>query len=233
MFTVIPALNLTAGRLKSRSTHAISTPNPLALSLRWVASGATRLHVIDLDTANGHNSTAPALLVGLKAMGIAIQVGGGIRDARVARSRIMAGASDIVVGGLVNAPGKLTEMVSAIGAPRLIVNVAVYDGQLYIPGQPDTHHEHTLQALHHAHELGIRRCIVTATHELWADSPPNTDTLALLADSGWTVWASGGIRQLDHLKILSGSGADGAIVGQALLEGQFSWAEAQAFVAAC
>ena len=77
-------------------------------------------------------------------------------------------------------------------------------------------------------ETGLKHVLCTDIGRDGALSGPNVDLYRAISERhpDLKVQPSGGVRDLDDLQTLSGTGADSAISGQALLEGRFSVAEA-------
>lgn len=235
MFDIVPAVDLASGRVvrltegdPNRAT--VYGDNPLVMARRWVEEGARRLHLVDLDAAWGKPSSAPALLPGLRNLGIAVQIGGGIRDVKAAQARLTAGATDVIVGSLLTNARGLAEMIAAVGADRMIAAVDVKAGHLQVSGWKRSALIAPEDAADQAYALGIRRFIVTAVDRDGTERGPDLDLMRQFARPEWTVWASGGIGNVEDLKALAKAGVYGAIVGRALYEGRFTFQEAQAAV---
>src|SRR3954470_20065211 len=99
---VIPAVDVLgegAVRLERGDYDSIieRAGEPVALAQRWVAAGAARIHLVDLDGARS-GRVRPELVRAVAAAGIPVQASGGIRTLDDARSLLDAGADRIVVG---------------------------------------------------------------------------------------------------------------------------------------
>src|SRR5690606_4914053 len=99
---VIPAVDVLDGKVVrllrgdyTRVTEYGSDPVEAARS--WLAEGAQRVHVVDLE---GARSGQPdyALWEALGAAGIRFQAGGGIRTAEIATRVLESGAERVVMG---------------------------------------------------------------------------------------------------------------------------------------
>src|SRR6188472_2417466 len=101
---VIPAVDVLgdeAVRLHRGSYDEVveRAEDPAALAARWVAAGASRVHLVDLDGAR--SGRARPELVAAVASRIAptpLQASGGIRSLDDARALLEAGADRVVVG---------------------------------------------------------------------------------------------------------------------------------------
>src|SRR5262245_537073 len=101
-FDVIPALDVLEGRCvrlsEGRRDHVtIEGGDPAAAAARFVAGGAARLHVVDLDGAFSGRPT-PGLVEPIVAAGVPVQIGGGLRDEDAMQTALDAGAARVIVG---------------------------------------------------------------------------------------------------------------------------------------
>ncbi|MCK7509215.1 MAG: HisA/HisF-related TIM barrel protein [Desulfobacterales bacterium] len=86
---IIPAIDLKDGKcvrlIQGRmQDETVYSDDPEAMARRWADAGAELLHVVDLDAAVQRNALATrACIAGIiRAAGIPVQVGGGMRDIR-------------------------------------------------------------------------------------------------------------------------------------------------------
>ena len=103
---IIPAIDLKDGkcvRLKQGDMNdaTIFSEDPGAMAKQWLAQGARRLHVVDLNGAvAGKPKNEAAIRSIVKSLGteLPIQLGGGIRDLDTIEAYIDAGISYIIIG---------------------------------------------------------------------------------------------------------------------------------------
>src|SRR5712691_178590 len=94
-FIVLPALDVLEGRCVRllhgrREQVTIEGGDPEAAAARFVADGARRLHVVDLDGAFSGSPT-PGLVERVARAGVPVQVGGGYRDEARIEAALAAG----------------------------------------------------------------------------------------------------------------------------------------------
>src|SRR5207244_3512000 len=83
---IYPAIDLREGkcvRLKQGdyAQETVFGADPAAMAERWVADGATYLHLVDLDGAKaGHPVNGQSIRAVVKASGVPCQLGGGLRN---------------------------------------------------------------------------------------------------------------------------------------------------------
>jgi phosphoribosylformimino-5-aminoimidazole carboxamide ribotide isomerase len=221
---VIPAIDLLgerAARLEQGDyDRATFYGDPVELARDFAAAGATRIHVVDLDGARAARirPDVVAALVGAAAP-VPVQASGGVRSVADAEALIRAGANRVVVG--TSAWTLLDDLVAALGE-RLVVAVDVRDGVVRARGWT----EGSLDV-----EDAIERCVAAHVPRLLCTAIERDGTLHgpdlelvrhVIERSRLPVLAAGGISSDDDLESLARAGAEGAIVGRALLEGRLS-----------
>src|SRR5258705_1906755 len=77
--------------------------DPVALAERWVAAGAKRIHLVDLDGARS-GRVRPELVRAIAVLSVPVQASGGIRTLADARALLEAGADRVGVRAAAWAP---------------------------------------------------------------------------------------------------------------------------------
>ena len=130
---LIPAIDIKDGRCvrlqqgDMDNNVTVFSDDPVAMARHWLAQGARRLHIVDLNGARSGlpvNETVIRRII--KAVGdeLPVQLGGGIRDLDTIERYIDDGVSFVVIGtAAVKNPGFLHDACSAfaghvIVAPR-------------------------------------------------------------------------------------------------------------------
>jgi phosphoribosylformimino-5-aminoimidazole carboxamide ribotide isomerase len=227
---VIPAIDIRAGRCVRLiqgdfAQEHVYEHDPAAVAVRLLASGAVRLHVVDLDGARGRRDADSTAAVGrvLSSVGdgAAVQVGGGVRDLETARGWLGAGAAFVVLGSLALHDPVAAEAVCAALPGRCLVSLDVRGGIAQAQGwtEPAGSAEVHLARWRSWPLAGLIGTNVARDGML---SGPDIDGIAeLVAAFPAPVYASGGVSSVDDVSRLAGAGAAGAIVGRAIYEGSF------------
>ena len=102
---IIPAIDLKEGRcVRLRQGRmeddTVFSNDPVEVALRWVNQGARRLHLVDLDGAfAGQPRNAAVIRHIVDSVGdVPVQIGGGIRDEKIADAYIDAGVRWLIIG---------------------------------------------------------------------------------------------------------------------------------------
>ena len=219
---VIPAIDLLdreAVRLEQGDFARVSQyGEPDALARRFAAEGARWIHVVDLDGARA-GLFRPVVISALvhASQPASVQASGGIRSVADAKTLVRAGASRVVVG---TAAWKLLdELVASLGE-RLVVALDVRDG--VVRTRAWTEEGLTLdEAIDRCVMAGVSRLLCTAIDRDGTLEGPDVDLVRRVVErSRLPVLAAGGIRSDEDVDALEQAGAEGAVVGRALLEGR-------------
>lgn len=204
--------------------------DPVDAATRWAGEGAEFLHVVDLDGAKaGEPRNLDAVRRIAAAVECPIQVGGGLRDPESVAAILDAGAARVVIGtAALRDPQFLDVAVDAHGE-RVVVSVDTRGGKVSLAGWTETSDMEAPAAVAQLTERGVERFLCTAIEVDGTMEGPAVDQLnEIAAATSGRVIASGGVGTLAHLEDLTREAApniEGAIVGRALYERQFTVAE--------
>src|SRR5207245_3944281 len=137
---VYPAIDLRGGRCVrllegAFERETVYGEDPLAVARGFEAAGARWLHVVDLDGARAGRPVQAALVAAIcAAVGIPVQVGGGLRDAAAVDAVLAAGAARAVLGTVaVQAPDEAAAICRAHPG-RVAIGLDARDGRLRVAG---------------------------------------------------------------------------------------------------
>jgi phosphoribosylformimino-5-aminoimidazole carboxamide ribotide isomerase len=144
------------------------------------------------------------------------------------------GVKRAIVGTLaVESPEPLADLVREFGdsgSDRIAVGIDAKDGEVMVRGWEQRGKIRAAELARLVAQAGVERIIYTDVARDGMMSGPNVEQTRLLArESGLKVTASGGVSSLadlDRLKQLESVGVDSVIVGKALYERRFTFAEA-------
>jgi len=244
---LIPAIDLRGGQcvrlLQGRfDAETVYAQDPLTVLEQYLALGARRIHVVDLDGARDGSQGNRAAIRRIvdRAGRDAIQVGGGVRTRQVAEELFALGVARVVVGSVaVSQPDEVASWLHEFGPERVVL---AFDVRLDDGGTPRlaTHgwERQTETSLWDAVErflpAGLLHVLCTDVARDGALSGPNVDLYRQCARRFPNVaWqASGGVSAAADLHTLAATGAAAVISGRALLEGRISAEELTPFLPA-
>lgn len=236
-FVVYPAIDLRGGRVVrlergDPERQTVFGEDAQAVAERWVAAGATWLHVVNLDGAFEEGAAANwEALPALAAWGASVQFGGGVRTLADVERAFEQGVARVVLGtAAVETPDLVQEAVAHFGAERVAVGIDARNGMVRTRGWQA---EGGLDAVTLAQQMRVRGVKMAVHTDISRDgvfAGVNAGASAELArKSGLRVIASGGVASVEDVRRAAGyaqQGVAGVIVGRALYEGRIELAEA-------
>jgi phosphoribosylformimino-5-aminoimidazole carboxamide ribotide isomerase len=235
---LIPAIDLKDGkcvRLRQgrMEDDTVFSDDPVAIADRWVAVGARRLHIVDLNGAfAGRPVNADAIRrIAAAHPDIPIQVGGGIRDDDAIELYLEIGVSYVILGtNAVNVPHFVGDACSEFPG-HIMVGLDARDGKVAIDGWSKLSNHDVIDIAQRFEREGVEAIIYTDISRDGMMTGVNIDATVNLARAiNIPVIASGGVARLEDIRRLcavANEGIMGAIVGRALYEGELDLAEAQ------
>lgn len=236
---IIPAIDLKDGkcvRLKQGDMNdaTVFSEDPGAMAAQWLAQGARRLHVVDLNgAAAGKPKNEAAIKAIVRAVGadLPIQLGGGIRDLDTIETYIDAGISYIIIGtAAVKTPGLLQEACTAFQG-HIIVALDAKNGKVAVDGWSKMTGHDVVDLAKKFEDYGVEAVIYTDIGRDGMLTGVNIEaTVALARQLSVPVIASGGITDLEDVKklcVVEADGIMGAITGRAVYQGTLDFEAAQ------
>ncbi len=235
---IYPAIDLRGGkvvRLKEGdpSRQTIFSEDPVATAQKWIAQGASWIHIVNLDGAFASTNDNARILEAVAQFGVKVQFGGGLRTLPDIERALEQGASRVVLGTVaIENPDLVAESVRRWGSERVCVGLDARDGKVATRGWQTKTEITPLDLGKQMVDLGVAHALYTDVSRDGQLQGVNVETTAMLAkETGLQVIASGGVSSLDDIKRLKATGTiAGAVIGMALYEGRFELAEALALV---
>ncbi len=227
---IIPAIDLKDGacvRLEQGdfSRETVYSSDLLAVAQGWIADGAERLHLVDLDGAKDGYPVQKELVLQLaQSVAVPVEIGGGIRDEETVSFYLDQGVEWVILGSAAVSNPKFVSTVCRQYPGRIILGVDAREGMVAVDGWLKTSSLKALDLVKQAADWGITEVIYTDISRDGMLSGPNFGSLEEMTKySGIKLIASGGISSLadlKKLKKLQPLGVMGAIVGKALYSGK-------------
>jgi len=227
--TIYPAIDikggrcvrLTQGRADAETVYA---ENPAEVAVQFQAAGAAWVHVVDLDGAFAGEAQNLAAVQAIVALGMKVQLGGGMRTHAAVERALGMGVSRVVVGTrAAESEAFVGEVVQAFGE-KIAVGIDAKNGMVAVKGWVATTGMSALQAARRMDVLGVRTLIHTDIGTDGMMTGPNFQAQeAMLRAGSYRVIASGGVSRREDVVQLAElarrfKNLDGVIVGKALYE---------------
>jgi phosphoribosylformimino-5-aminoimidazole carboxamide ribotide isomerase len=236
---VIPAVDLREGRcVRLREgrpdAETVFADDPVAMAERWVAAGAERLHVVDLDGAFAGAPRQTALITKIveAVRPVPVEAGGGLRDLAALETVLEAGVAWAVVGTRAAVDAAFLAEAGRRFGEQIIVAADARGDRVAIRGWTETGDLTVIELGRRARDAGAVALLYTDVSRDGTELGPNIEATAALAMAvGVPVLASGGVGSVEDLvRLAAVPGVLGTIVGRALYTGAIALPEAVAAV---
>ena len=237
---LIPAIDLKDGhcvRLEQGDMSVATSfgDDPAAMAQRWLAAGARRLHLVDLNGAFAGKPVNEGVVKSiLRAVGdqIPVQLGGGIRDLDTIERYLDDGLSYVIIGtAAVKSPGFLKDACSAFGG-HIIVGLDARDGKVATDGWSKLTGHEVIDLARKFQDYGVEGVIYTDIGRDGMLTGLNIEATVTLARAlSIPVFASGGLSGIDDIENLcavEAEGEQGVICGRSIYTGALDFTAAQA-----
>lgn len=217
------AVRLRQGRAEDKTVYS---DDPVAVAREWAARGGDWLHIVDLDAAfSGEQKNLPVVRRMVEAVGLPVQLGGGIRDESAVERALRAGVARVVIGTrAVDEDDFVGRAVGLFGGEKIAVGIDAKDGQVAVRGWTERTGILAAELAGRAGDYGVGAVIYTDIATDGMLQGPNFKELkTIIASTSAPVIASGGVSSAADLVALSRiEGVAGAIIGKALFDGRIA-----------
>jgi phosphoribosylformimino-5-aminoimidazole carboxamide ribotide isomerase len=222
---VIPAIDLRNGACVQLvggdiTQEKVHIDDPVEQARKFIAGGATWIHVVDLDRAFGTGNNLQTIKRILEVTGARYQVGGGVRFTEDIDDLFLAGAARVVVGTRAVTDDKWFAHVAERYGDRLIAAVDARGDDILIKAWQESSGKKLHEWAARADKLGLGGLLYTdVTKEGRMQGVNAAGVAALHKRVKLPIIASGGVRNLEDLQALWEAGAWGVVVGMAAYTG--------------
>jgi phosphoribosylformimino-5-aminoimidazole carboxamide ribotide isomerase len=225
-FTLYPAIDILGGesvRLRKGEYDAKTVYGyPLDVAKRWLTSGASWLHIVDLDGAKAGfpvNDAIIADIVDLAAeYGAKVQVGGGIRTFEGMTSWLSVGVKRLVIGTKSQDIPFMQEAVLRFGSSAIVAGLDGRQGKLAVQGWLEQTQMSLEDLAKQLADVGVLHALVTDVERDGMLSGANRELASTVQAQGLAAMLSGGVRDVSELIAAKEAGLAGAILGMSLYD---------------
>ncbi|HXL36284.1 MAG TPA: 1-(5-phosphoribosyl)-5-[(5-phosphoribosylamino)methylideneamino]imidazole-4-carboxamide isomerase [Ktedonobacteraceae bacterium] len=230
---ILPAIDIKDGqcvRLYQGDYDQVTTydVDPAKISLRWQRSGASWLHIVDLDgAAAGHPVNVEAIKSIRAATTLQIELGGGMRTLTDIEHMLELGIDRVILGTVALTDRALLMKVLALWGERIVVGLDARSGSVAISGWRETSQVRATSLASELCTAGVQRFIYTDIARDGVLKGPNIEELKEIQRMiSCPLIASGGVSSMNDLLSLARLSIEGAIIGKALYTGDIDLAAA-------
>lgn len=227
---VIPAIDLKDGRCvrlyrgdMEQETAYFEKPEKAAR--HWVEQGAEFLHVVDLNGAvAGQPVHREAIAAIVRAAGVPVELGGGLRSIEVIEEALGWGVQRVVLGTAAYENSDFLRDACSRFPGKIVVGIDAREGRVAIKGWKEGTAMDAVELARRCESDGAARIIYTDINRDGTSQGVNIEEVARLAQAvKIPVIASGGVASLEdlrRLKEIEKEGVEGVIIGRALYDGR-------------
>jgi phosphoribosylformimino-5-aminoimidazole carboxamide ribotide isomerase len=233
---VFPAIDLKAGKVVRLSEGdmdraTVYGDNPAAQAQLFAAAGSQFLHVVDLDGSfAGRAENRGAVEAILETFDGHVQLGGGIRTRDAVEGWFDLGVSRVVMGSAALKDPEFVKDMAREFPGGIVVAVDARDGMVATEGWSEVSDVPVVDLARRFEDAGVASLLFTDIGRDGLLKGVNIDaTVELARQVNLPVIASGGVKGIDDIHILSlhaVDGIEGVITGRALYEGRLDLAAA-------
>lgn len=230
---IFPAIDLYDGKavrlLRGEYDQmTIYSENPIEIARDFEASGASHIHMVDLEGAKtGETPNLEIVAQVARETSLFVEVGGGIRSMEVIDRYIDAGVGRVILGtAAVNDEEFLKAAVQKYGE-KIAVGADIKDGFVAIKGWTEKSQYSCFDFCKKMQEIGVKTLICTDVSKDGAMQGTNRELYRELSkELDMQIIASGGVTDISDIKALAAMELYGAIIGKAYYTKAISLKEA-------
>jgi phosphoribosylformimino-5-aminoimidazole carboxamide ribotide isomerase len=202
--------------------------NPFETAAKFKAAGAKWMHVVDLDGAKTGKRPNCGLIKEIIAnSNLNVEIGGGIRDMDCIRDYIEGGAARVILGSAALENKELVKEAVKVYGEKIAVGIDARDGKVATRGWLETSDITYINFAKEIEKIGVKYIIFTDISCDGTLNGPNFKQLGEIQKAvSCNIIASGGIRDIQHIKKLCAMEMYGAICGKSIYSGTLDLAEA-------
>ncbi len=230
---ILPAIDIKNGqcvRLLKGDFNTVEqvAQDPFETARDFYNTGAKYLHMVDLDGAKDAKLVNKDLFVELaKTSKLKIELGGGIRDLNSVEYYLSNGIDKVILGSVaVKNPDFVREAVNEY-KDKIIVGIDAKNEMVATEGWLSTSNVHYLDLAKAMEKMGVKNIIFTDISKDGTLSGANFEQLdAINKAVNCNITASGGIKDINDIKVLKKLNMYGVICGKSIYKGTLSLKEA-------
>ncbi len=237
MMHLYPAIDLRAGKVVrlhqgDYAQQTVYAGDPLDQAKVFEQAGCSWLHVVDLDGARTGRMTQLEHIERIcRGTRLKVEVGGGVRSTGAIDRLLGAGVFRVILGtaAIRNWDWFHQMMSNPTYRGRLVLGLDAKEGQVAVQGWEEKTPQRAMDLAKEVNDWPLAAIVYTDIATDGTMQGPNVEATRAMAQATHVpIIASGGVGNLDHLRLLHTLPIAGVIVGKALYEGAFTVEQALA-----
>ena len=230
---IYPAIDLYEGKAVrlykgNYAEMTVYSDNPIEIARDFEASGATHIHMVDLEGAkSGTTPNFDTVCYIKNNTNLFVEIGGGVRSMEVIDKYMAAGIDRVILGtAAVTSDGFVESAVAKYG-DKIAVGIDIKDGFVAIKGWTEKSELDAFAFAEKMQKIGVKTLICTDISQDGAMQGTNHELYRQLSEKfSMQIIASGGVSSIEDVKKLRERDLYGAIIGKAYYTGAINIKEA-------
>jgi phosphoribosylformimino-5-aminoimidazole carboxamide ribotide isomerase len=230
---IFPAIDLYEGKAVRlyKGDYAQLTvydENPINTAKKFIAEGATHIHMVDLEGArDGNTPNFETVRQIVTSTDLFVEIGGGIRDMETIDKYLSIGVGRVILGtAAVSSEGFVERAVEKYG-DKIAVGADIKDGEIAVKGWVEKSGVKSDDFFDKMQKIGVKTIICTDISRDGAMRGTNLELYKSLSQKyDMNIIASGGVSSLDDVIALRKMDVYGAIIGKAYYTGAIKLSDA-------
>ena len=210
------------------SEMTVYSDNPIEIARDFQASGATHIHMVDLEGAkSGTTPNFDTVCYIKNNTNLFVEIGGGVRSMEVIDKYMAAGIDRVILGtAAVTSDGFVESAVAKYG-DKIAVGIDIKDGYVAIKGWTEKSELLAFDFAEQMQKIGVKTLICTDISKDGAMQGTNHGLYREMSEKfSMQIIASGGVSSIEDVKKLRERDLYGAIIGKAYYTGAINIREA-------
>ena len=230
---IFPAIDLFDGKAVrlykgDYAEMTVYSENPVEIAKDFEKSGASFMHVVDLQGAKtGKTDNFETIKKLVEHTSLFVEVGGGIRSMEIVDKYLSCGVSRVILGtAALENEAFLIEAVAKYG-DKIAVGVDIKDGFVAVRGWIEKSQVDAFEFCQKVQDVGVKTIICTDISKDGAMKGTNHELYKKMSEKfSLQIIASGGVSSINDIKRLREQNLYGAIIGKAYYTGAINLKEA-------
>lgn len=230
---IYPAIDLYEGKAVrlykgDYAEMTVYSDNPIEIARDFETSGATHIHMVDLEGAkSGTTPNFDTVCYIKNNTNLFVEIGGGVRTMEVIDRYMAAGIDRVILGtAAVTSEGFVESAVAKYG-DKIAVGIDIKDGFVAIKGWTEKSEIDAFAFAEKMQKIGVKTLICTDISKDGAMQGTNHELYRELSEKfSMQIIASGGVSSIEDVKKLRERNLYGAIIGKAYYTGAINIKEA-------
>ncbi len=229
---IFPAIDIFEGKAV-RLLHGdynkmtVFNNDPIAVAKSFKEAGAKFLHLVDLEGAKSGTAPNSELIANIiRETGMFTQVGGGIRSEDTIKKYFDVGVSRVILGTIAVTNRDFTFNIVENYKEKIAIGVDIKNGNVATHGWTEVSNEGAFSFCEELEKIGVKTVICTDISKDGAMAGTNRELYKDMSKKfKFDIIASGGVTDLDDIRVLKSMDLYGAILGKAIYTGALSVSE--------